>query len=190
MLETQLKLSPTDQGRPIDADAFAEAEFEEPFRYERVKGRLVVMSSSGLAHTRMISAILERLYLYKHNSKDVIDLIAPEGWMRAADHTDRVGDIAIYLAGHEHPEQIYDMVPDLVFEVVSEGSEERDYVLKRKEYYDLGIQEYAIVDPFRKIVVVLTPNGEGYADRELQSDNTYRSPQLPGFILPLIELPW
>lgn len=148
------------------------------------------MSSSGLAHTRMISAILERLYLYKHNSKDVIDLIAPEGWMRAADHTDRVGDIAIYLAGHEHPEQIYDMVPDLVFEVVSEGSEERDYVLKRKEYYDLGIQEYAIVDPFRKIVVVLTPNGEGYADRELQSDNTYRSPQLPGFILPLIELPW
>ena len=28
-----------------------------------------------------------------------IELIAPEGWIRTSDQTDRVGDIAVYLEG-------------------------------------------------------------------------------------------
>ena len=191
MLQTRLRLGPADQACTLSAEAFAEAEFEEPYRYERVGGRLVVMSPSGLAHTRMVSAILERLYVYKHAGEDMIELIAPEGWMRTSEDTDRVGDIAVYLTADEwHPDRIYEMVPGLVFEVVSEGSEERDYVVKRREYYDLGVREYVIVDPFRKVMTVLRRGARDYADRVLRPDETYASDQLPGFELPVGDLPW
>ncbi len=175
----------------MTAEGFAEAEFKEPYRYERVEGRLVVMSPGGLAHTRMVSAILERLYIYKHANEGVIELIAPEGWMRTLEDTDRVGDIALYLVADEtHPERIYEMVPGLVFEVVSEGSEERDYVTRRKEYFDLGIREYVIVDPFRKVLTVLTRGQQDYADTVLKPAEVYRSDQLPGFELSVGDLPW
>lgn len=85
-------------------------------------------------------------------------------------------------------EHIYDLIPDLVFEVVSRGSEERDYILKRGEYFDLGVAEYVIVDPFRRVVTVLS-RGEGdYLSRELQEGNIYTSDQLLGFEFPIANL--
>jgi hypothetical protein len=36
--------------------------------------------------------------------------------------------------------------PDLVIEVVSESSRDRDYTEKRDEYWSLGVMEYWIVD--------------------------------------------
>ncbi len=105
--------------------------------------------------------------------------------------TEREKDIAVYLVGDEvHPDRIYEMVPGLVFEVVSEGSEERDYVTKRREYYDLGIREYIIVDPFRKVSTVLTHGSQDYIDKELTPGGIYTSVQLPGFELSVENLPW
>lgn len=191
MPQTRLKLGLEDQGRPITAEEFSEAEFDEPYRYERVEGRLVVVSPGGLAHTRMVSAILEHLFVYKSRHQGVVELIASESWIRTSDNTDRIGDIAVYPAGSStESDRIYEIVPTLVFEVVSEGSEERDYVAKRREYYDLGVREYIIVDPFRKVLTVLTRGRQDYVDRELKPGDIYTSTQLPGFELPVADLPW
>jgi Uma2 family endonuclease len=57
---------------------------------------------------------------------------------------------------------LIDMLPPLfVAEVVSPGSENsdnylRDYVWKRRQYEELGIPEYWIIDPHREKVTVLT----------------------------------
>ena len=189
MLETRLRLGLKDQGRLLTDEAFAEAECDAPYRYERVEERLVVMEPSDLPHVQVVSAILEKLYVYRHTHSGRIELIAPEGWIRTSDQTDRVGDIAVYLEDVS-AEHIYDLVPDLVFEVVSSGSEERDYILKRGEYFDLGVAEYVIVDPFRQVVTVLS-RGEGdYMARELQEGDIYTSDQLPGFELRISDLGW
>ncbi len=191
MLQIRLKLGLKDQGCLLTAEEFAEAEFEEPYRYERVEGRLVVMSPSGLAHNRFVWAILKRLSIYDVNDPGIIELAVPEAWMRTTEASDRMADIAVYLTADEpHPDVQYEMVPDLVFEVVSEGSEERDYVTKRKEYHDLGIREYVIVDPFRKVLTILTHGQRDYVDRELNPDDIYNSAQLPGFELSVTDLPW
>jgi hypothetical protein len=42
-----LVLGPDDNGRILTDEEFAEAEFQEPWRFERVAGRLVVMSPEG-----------------------------------------------------------------------------------------------------------------------------------------------
>ena len=189
MTKTHLKLGLKDQGRLMTDEEFTQAEWDAPYRYERVEEKLVVMEPSDLPHMQVVSAILESLYVYRHTHSGVIELIAPEGWIRTSDQTDRVGDIAVYLEDVS-ADHIYDLVPDLVFEVVSQGSEERDYILKRGEYFDTGVAEYVIVDPFRQVVTVLSRGEDDYLARELQEGDVYNSDQLPGFELRISDLSW
>ena len=53
---------------------------------------------------------------------------------------------------------------DLVMEVVSEDAEshDRDYVKKRRDYAEAGIQEYWIVDPQVERITVLVLDGKQY----------------------------
>jgi hypothetical protein len=44
---TILELGPDDAGMRLTAEAFAHADFQEPYTYERVQGRLVLMSPAG-----------------------------------------------------------------------------------------------------------------------------------------------
>ena len=46
-------------------------------------------------------------------------------------------------------------IPDLVIEVVSESSRDRDYTEKRDEYWTLGVKEYWIVDAKLEQVLIL-----------------------------------
>ena len=189
MTKTHLKLGLKDQGRLLTNEEFAQAACDAPYRYERVEERLVVMEPSDLPHMQVVSEILERLYVYRHTHSEMIELIAPEGWIRTSDQTDRVGDIAVYL-DDVSADHIYDLVPDLVFEVVSRGSEERDYILKRGEYFDLCVAEYVIVDPFRRVVTVLSRGEHDYLARKLREGDVYNSDQLPGFEFPIVNLEW
>lgn len=191
MLDTQLKLGLKDQGRLLSNDEFANALFDEPYRYERMGGRLIVMSPSDLPHTRVITTILEDLYVYKHQNEGVIDLIAPEGWLRTGDGQDRMADIAVYLTQSTTPaDHIYEMVPDLIFEVISQGSEERNYIIKRKEYFNAGVNEYVIIDPFRHVITQLTRGDHDYTDHEIQNGQTYQAQHVPHFELQTDQLTW
>ena len=73
---------------------------------------------------------------------------------------------------------------------MSRGSEERDYILKRGEYFDLDVAEYVIVDPFRQVVTVLSRGEHDYLARELGEGDVYTSDQLPGFELRIANLGW
>jgi Uma2 family endonuclease len=56
--------------------------------------------------------------------------------------------------------------PLLVIEVVSPGElqRERDYIAKRRQYEDIGIPEYWLVDPQTQTVMVLTRQGGAYKE--------------------------
>ena len=78
-------------------------------------------------------------------------------------------------------------LPTIAVEFVSKAKRDRrrDYVEKRDEYLALGIAEYWVIDRFRRILTVfqaatpelVVPEGE-----------TYRTPRLPGFELPIARL--
>jgi Uma2 family endonuclease len=59
------------------------------------------------------------------------------------------------------------MAPDLVVEVVSPGSlqRDRDYVAKRSQYQNRQIPTYWIIDPQTQEVMVLTLASEGYQEQ-------------------------
>ena len=191
MLETKLRLSLKDQGRLLTDEEFAQAECDAPYRYERVEGRLVVMSPSGKTHLGLVWAVVKEISLYDAAHPGMIEMAATEAWIRTGEGQDRVADIGVYITADEpQSDQQYERIPRVVFEVVSRGSEERDYILKRGEYFDLGVAEYVIVDPFRQVVTVLARGERDYLARELGEEDIYTSDQLPGFEFSIADLGW
>jgi len=94
------------------------------------------------------------------------------------------------------PERLTDLrkVPDgadLVMEVVSEGTEnrERDLQEKRKDYEQAAIPEYWIVDPELKQITVLTLDAGRYREHGVfRGEETATSKLLDGFSVPVNEV--
>jgi Uma2 family endonuclease len=185
----QLKLGPDDQGRVVSDEEFATAEFVEPWKYERVEGRVVVMAPDGQQQVSSTNPWRDAFIVYKLNHPDRIDDVVTNAWVRLGG-TDRIGDIGICLVSDHPAAQIPDRVPEIMFEIVSPGREahERDYVEKRAEYHRLGVREYVVVDRFQQRVTVFTHAPSDYQERILTLAETYTSTLLPGLAIPLAEV--
>ena len=186
----RMLLGPDEAGRLVSAEEFAEAEYVEPWKYEREDGRLVVMAPDGGDHVETSSPLLRRLTVYRDDHPEVVEMVVPNAWVRVDGGKDRIGDLGVYLAGGRADSKIPDRVPEMMFEVVSPGGESRrrDYVKKRAEYHTLGIREYVIVDRFDRTITALTHAVDGYRERVLSAGETYESPMRPGLAIPLAEV--
>lgn len=184
--EEGLTLGKLDDGRPTTAEEFANAIYDEPWTYERVDGRLVVMSPEGTGHVIQSEPWLMGLFVYKSAHPEFAMRIVSQAWIHVDEDNTRIADIGVYLTAVL---DIPDQVPDLVYEIVSPGkaSRRRDYVEKRAQYEKLGVREYVIIDRFDGKVTVLTLGEGGYAEHVLTPADVYRSPLLPGFEVRLAE---
>ena len=182
-----LHLGPLDVGRIISRDEFATASFEEPYHYERVEGKLKIMSPDGWEHVETSEPWRDELGAYRLAHPEIVRRVTSHAWVRIDGDNDRIGDIGVYLMRDQPSTQIPDLVPDLIFEFVSPSKEDRrrDYVLKRAAYERVGIREYVIIDRFDRKVTVLTLREGRYAERVIPADGRYESPLLPGFALDL-----
>lgn len=185
-----LKLGPEDHGRRISSEEYANAEFQEPWSFERVDGRLIAVAPAGEEHALCAEPWRDRLVLYKLQHPGVIYLVISEAWLRVDGSTDRIGDIGVYLQTEEPRPKVPDRVPDLMFEIVSPDrrSRSRDYVDKRADYHRFGVREYVIIDRFNGNVTVLQHAPEGYREQILRTPETYTTPLLPGLAIPLAEV--
>lgn len=72
--------------------------------------------------------------------------------------------------------------PDLVVEILSEGTKKWDLEIKRKLYEKYGVREYWIVDPEARSVEVLQSTDEGFTTVRVFTGKTrVKSPLLEGF---------
>jgi Uma2 family endonuclease len=185
--QTTLRLGRADDGRLVSAEEFADADYDEPWGYERVDGRLVVMAPPGHGHQEASFPWENRLHVYCANHPEVVRYVLAQPWVRPDGSNDRIGDFGVYLAETCGGLEIPDRVPDIMFEVVSGATKDRhrDYVEKRVDYYRCGIREYIVIDRFRRTVTVFTLEADGYAERVLTVEGVYESPMLPGLLIPL-----
>ena len=80
-------------------------------------------------------------------------------------------------------------VPTLVVEVVSPEDEQRDQVTKRREYAQVGIPHYWILDPHRRSVLTLVLRGSAYETAgEFTGEDTLVTDLFPGLRIPLSRL--
>ena len=190
MEEMLLRLGPQDAGMQLSSREFGAALLQDPYIYERVKGRLVVMSPAGPEH-RMISRPFRReLGGFWSQHSDIVDDVDVEGWVSTSEHDDRIPDICVYLAGETSGQEVPHRVPDIIFEFVSasRSDHERVYIDKREEYHAIGVKEYVIVDRFKQAVLVLTWQPTDFAEHWIHRENAYSTELLPGLKVDLSEV--
>jgi Uma2 family endonuclease len=76
--------------------------------------------------------------------------------------------------------------PDLVVEVLSPSTEDRDRIAKAKRYAKFGVREMWLVDPEGKTIEVLVNTEDGFRREEVYGEGeTANSRVLPGFQVPV-----
>ena len=81
--------------------------------------------------------------------------------------------------------------PDLVVEILSDGTRKTDEIVKRKLYERYGVREYWIVDPELETVKIYRLTDQGYvraAELARETNEALSTPLLPGFQAPLAEV--
>jgi Uma2 family endonuclease len=105
--------------------------------------------------------------------------------------SERHPDISVYLTaptGRKDRTVWRTWVPELVIEVVSESSRDRDYTEKRDEYWALGVKEYWIVDAQLGQVLALKRGRSRWTEKTLGPNDVCETKLLPGFRLPCREV--
>jgi Uma2 family endonuclease len=183
-----LILGPRLAGTLRAAEEFdAALEADEGFSYELIHGVFIV-TPPPLEEERGPNeelGFLLRLYRMQHPQGSVLDDTLSEQHVRTAGNRRRA-DRVIWTGLGRPPNPSKDM-PSIVVEFVSVGkrSRIREYVDKRQEYLASGIREYWIIDRFGRMMRACRSDG---ADVIVAHDDTYRTPLLPGFELPLARL--
>lgn len=186
MSQTVLTVGPSDHGRRMSLDDFSRAEGRPGHRYELSRGVVTVVDVPNPQHLAQVNAIRRQLAAHDLAHAGQIHTVAGGGECKvllADDESERHPDVAIYKT--PPPEDEDDVwaswVPEIVIEVVSPGSEERDYGAKRDEYLRFGVLEYWIVDARRREVLILRRSRGRWVERVLRPPTLYRTRLLPGF---------
>ena len=176
---------------PEEFDAVTD--YDDRYSYELINGVLVVtpIPSEAESDPNEELGVMLRNYQANHPQGAVIDLTLPERYVRVAGSRRRA-DRVIWVGLGRIPDTAQD-VPSIVVEFVSRArrDRERDYEQKRRQYLDLGVQEYWIIDRFQRTMSVFRrdpPVTGPEAVVTVTEAETYRTDLLPGFELPLARL--
>lgn len=174
---------------PEQFDALRPSQFVRGNRYELINGVLVVSPVPGIDERRpndYLGTLLDN-YHDTHPQGSAMDETAPEQTIATTNR--RRADRAIWTGLGRVPDPDTD-IPSIVAEFVSKRRRDvlRDYEIKRDEYFDAGVQEYWVIDRFRRIMTVYRHDAAGLSYDIVPEGGTYRTELLPGFELPLAKL--
>ena len=157
-------------------------------RYELIDGELVMAAAPNLKHQTVQVRLGERLARFVRENALGVLFFAPCDVVFS--DTDVVQpDLLFVSAGRAHLLSNGENVrgaPDLVVEILSPATAERDRGYKRALYAKHGVAEYWVVDPSAETVRIHRLRGRALVVAEtLGREQTLRSPLLPGFSLDL-----
>jgi len=130
-------------------------------RYEIVEGELYVTPSPSTRHQRVVGELFLQLAQFVREKRlgqvfvaplDVVlseyTVVQPDLIFVSEAHRERVREDGVYGA------------PDLVVEVVSESTRDRDAGLKKRLYLRSGVVEYWLVDPEEGALTIVRADSE------------------------------
>ncbi len=149
------------------------------------------MTPSPLSeHQRLVARLFRKLdaFVIEHQLGEVMiapidvllsdeDVVQPDLLFIAEDHLSKITQKNI--TG----------VPDLVIEILSPGTEQRDRIIKRKLYGIHGAKEFWIVDPQAKTIEVIGWQGSDFKTLQVYPEGAlFQSSLLKGFQFPVTDL--
>jgi Uma2 family endonuclease len=159
-------------------------------RREIIEGELFVTPSPLTPHQRAVGRIFLRLGLFVESHKLGEVFVAPFDVVFS--EFDVVEPDILYVSNARASivtNKNVQGAPDLVVEVLSEGTEKRDRTIKLKLYGKFGVDEYWTIDPNGPSAEIYRRGEEGLTlVAKLSAVDSLTSPMLPGFSVPLRKL--
>ena|ERR1700756_3867464 len=132
-------------------------------RYELIEGELYMVPSPGFYHQSVLGNLWDFLRGFAKEKRLGIVLCAPLDVVLSDDNVLQPDIIFISKErGGIVTEKSIRGAPDLIVEILSPGTLERDKIVKKSLYGKYGVKEYWIVDPTGKLIEVLTLREEGF----------------------------
>jgi Uma2 family endonuclease len=162
----------------------------EDKRYEILDGELYVVPAPNIRHQRSSKRIVSFLIRQIEETGRGEILPAPCDVVLSDENVVQpdilfVRKERLGIIGEAHIRE----APDLVVEILSPATRQRDLEIKRKLYARFGVQEYWIVDPDAATVEVLAWSDMGYASAGVfGNQDCLSSPLLPELNLPVAEI--
>lgn len=182
-----LKLGPRDHGRRMSLAEFEPVKVVPGYHYELSRGVVVVSDVPKPRHLAQFLSIRRQFSAYETAHPDLIYGIMGGGECKVLLEdlqSERHPDMAIYLTPPPDPDDPWPIwVPEIVIEIVSPGSEARDYVEKREEYLQFGVKDYWAFDVSRKGMLALRRSRGRWVEWTYRPTDVYRTPLLPEFEL-------
>ena len=185
------KLGLASAGMLMTSEEFdAVTDYDERYAYELIQGVLVVtpIPSEAESDPNEELGVWLRNHQSNHPQGSMIDLTLAERYVRTLQNRRRA-DRVIWVGLGRLPDTAQD-VPSIVVEFVSKErrDRERDYEHKRRQYLDIGVVEYWVIDRFQRTMTVFRRNPPRIGAESVdvvKETETYRTELLPGFELPL-----
>ena len=181
-------VGPESNGMPMTPEEFdAIEDGDEDYRYELVRGVLIVVPPPGFGELKPNDELGHWLLSYRDNHPQgaALDDTCYEVTLRTTNGRRRA-DRAVWCGLGRFP-NYRDDPPTIAIEFVANRTRDwkRDHIEKRAEYAELGVKEYWVIDRFRHIMTVYRGDAE---QRIVQENETYSTDLLPGFELNLRQL--
>jgi Uma2 family endonuclease len=189
IVKMKTMIGPHLHGHKMSLRAFEFAEVEPGYLYELSGGYIVVLDVPNFGHMRQVALIRRHVdYHYLENPGSIYEVLGTmECKLLIPDmESERHPDIAIYLhppKNRKNRSMWRKWIPDLIMEIVSASSKDRDYTQKRDEYWTLGVKEYWIVDAQLEQVLILKRGRTQWIEKTLGRNDFCETKLLPGFKL-------
>ena len=162
----------------------------EDKRYELMEGEFYMVPSPGWSHQTVLTKIFLALHHHVVSQRLGETRFAPLDVVLSQE--DVVQPDILFVSQERFnviTEKNIQGAPDLVIEILSPGTAERDRGLKRKLYAKYGVREYWIVDPDERTVEVMKLGEAGFETASVyRKGEILTSPLLKGFRLNLEEI--
>lgn len=161
-------------------------------RHELIDGEHYMTPSPSTKHQQISMNLARALSNYLVTCR--IGMVYPAPYDVVLSDTDVVQpDLVVVLAAHLSiiTDRNVRGVPDLLIEILSEGTRKTDEIIKRKLYERHGVQEYWIVDPELETMKVYRMTLQGYrrvAELSRETSDILSTPLLPDLSIPLTDL--
>jgi Uma2 family endonuclease len=187
----RIRLTRSSNGMLMTPEEFdAVVDHDDRFVYGLIHGVLIVSPPPGESERDPNEELgfLLRTHQHNHPQGAMLDKTLSEQYVPLPDGRRRA-DRVIWIGLGRVP-NIQTDIPTIVAEFVSKRKRDRvrDYEEKRREYQMIGVLEYWVIDRFARTMTVFKNEGGASSEVVVKAEQTYQTPLLPGFALPLSQL--
>ncbi|MFZ2281955.1 MAG: Uma2 family endonuclease [Prosthecobacter sp.] len=162
------------------------ADITPEHKWEFIQGEVIMHSPALNRHLLATKQLYDVMNAYVRVKK--LGVVHIEKAMCSFPRNDYEPDISFFgltKARLTGPDMLRFPIPDLIIEVLSPSTEERDRGIKFQDYAMHGVAEYWIIDPVADSVELYRLAGDVYPPTERQTEGLLSSDAIAGFEIPV-----